>query len=215
MIAQARTRDIARRVAAPFILLAMGSIVAAGPAASQQPSTAQRNAIREACRSDYEAHCASVPTGGKPALMCLQKNMTSLSPDCQKAVGAIDKSSSAPAAAPTAAAPTAAAPTTQPTQQTGAAAAGAAPAAAGTAPAAPAGAATTTGVGAAPMAPPMRALTPRQEIALVRSSCGADFRAYCGDVRLGGGRAVECLRAKAASLSPTCQSALIGLRQSR
>jgi hypothetical protein len=205
VITRGRTEGIAHRVAAPFIFIAMSLIVTTGPAAPQQPSTAQRNAIREACRSDYEAHCASVPTGGKPALMCLQKNMASLSPDCQKAVGAIGKSSSAPAATPT----------TQPAQSTGAAATGTAPTAAGAAPAAAAGAATTAAVGAAPMASPPRALTPRQEIALVRSSCGADFRTYCGDVRLGGGRAVECLRAKAASLSPTCQSALTGLRQSR
>jgi hypothetical protein len=32
---------------------------------------------------------------------------------------------------------------------------------------------------------------------------------------LGGGRVAQCLRANAASLSPGCQSALMGLRQSR
>jgi hypothetical protein len=32
---------------------------------------------------------------------------------------------------------------------------------------------------------------------------------------LGGGRVAQCLRANAASLSPSCQTALMGLRQSR
>jgi Cysteine rich repeat len=199
-------RLIECRLAALFALIATGLTVLIDPAAAQQPTTAQRDAVRSACRSDYEAHCASVPTGGKPALMCLQKNMASLSPDCQKAVNAIGKSSAAPAAAPkpSTAAPSAAAPPAQ-------AATGAAPA-----PAAPpsGGAATQATVGAAPMAPPP-ALTPRQELRLVRLSCGTDYRTYCGNVPLGGGRVAQCLRANAASLSPNCQSALMGLRQSR
>lgn len=195
------TNGIQRRMAAHFFLTAASLVVLLAPALSQQPTTAQRNAIREACRSDYEAHCASVPTGGKPALDCLQKNMSSLSPSCQKAVSAIGKSSAAPAAAPAKAATSAAPPAAQP-----------APPAAAQAPAA----AKSATVGAAAIAPPPAgAISPRQEIALVRTSCGRDFRAYCGSVRLGGGRAVECLRANAPSLSPTCQSALIGLRESR
>ncbi len=72
------TNGISRRIAAHFLFVATGLIVLAIPAFSQQPTTAQRNAIREACRSDYEAHCASVPTGGMPALKCLQSNMASL-----------------------------------------------------------------------------------------------------------------------------------------
>jgi Cysteine rich repeat len=49
---------------------------------SQAPTDAQRSAIRSQCRSDYEAHCASVPPGGKASLQCLQKNMASLSSGC-------------------------------------------------------------------------------------------------------------------------------------
>jgi hypothetical protein len=67
-------------------------------------------------------------------------------------------------------------------------------------------------VGAATVAPPPRALTPRREFMLVRSSCNADYRTYCGNVAFGGGRVAQCLRANQASLSPTCQSALMGLR---
>lgn len=174
-------------------------VIASASAFAQAPTTAQRNAIRESCRSDYEAHCASVPTGGKPALTCLQKNMASLSPGCQKAVGAVGKSSAAPAAAPAASSKAAA---------TAPAATPSAPPAAAQGPAAK-----SATVGAAPIAPMPRAVSPRQEIRLVRSACGGDFRAFCGGMRPGGGRVVECLRANAASLSPTCQGALMELRQ--
>lgn len=256
-------QDRERRAATKLAVIVSTLFVLAGPAASQQPSSAQRDAIREACRSDYEAHCASVPPGGKPALACLQKNVASLSGSCQKAVNTIGKSSSTPAApsAPkTAATPatslpktaTGAAPKQLPSQaqtdairqacrsdyeatcasvppggaaalsclqtnaanlsqpcQQAVAAVSAAPASANSA--SPPASATAT-VGATTIAP-MRAMTPRQEIRLVRSACGGDFRTYCNNVALGGGRAVECLRANAASLSPTCQRALLGMAQ--
>jgi hypothetical protein len=62
----------------------------ATPAFSQAPTDAQRSAIRAECRSDYEAHCASVPPGGMASLQCLQKNMSSLSSGCQSAVRAVE-----------------------------------------------------------------------------------------------------------------------------
>jgi hypothetical protein len=86
------------------------------PAFSQAPTDAQRSAIRSECRSDYEAHCASIPPGGEASLQCLQKNMSSLAPGCQAAVKAVEapaepKAESAPAAKPAAeTAPAAAAP---------------------------------------------------------------------------------------------------------
>src|SRR5450432_1658239 len=72
------------------------------PAFSQAPTDAQRSAIRSECRSDYEAHCASIPPGGAASLQCLQKNMSSLSAGCQTAVRAVEapaepKAESAPA----------------------------------------------------------------------------------------------------------------------
>src|SRR6266849_3623488 len=82
-------------------------VMLAAPAFSQAPTDAQRSAIRAECRSDYEAHCASVPPGGMASLQCLQKNMSSLSSGCQTAVRAVDaqaepktepKAESAPAA---------------------------------------------------------------------------------------------------------------------
>lgn len=197
------------RLAALSALIATSLIVLTNPAAAQQqPSTAQRDAIRSACRPDYESYCASVPPGGKPSLMCLQKNMTSLSADCQKAVNAVGKSSAAPAATPKS---SATAPSSAPPAQaaTGASPPPASPAPAGTPPATAPPQAT---VGAATVAPPPRALTPRREFMLVRSSCSADYRTYCGNVAFGGGRVAQCLRTNQASLSPTCQSALMGLR---
>ena len=64
-------------------------IRAATPAFSQAPTEAQREAIKSECRSDYIAHCSSIPPGGEASLQCLQKNMSSLAPGCQSAVRAV------------------------------------------------------------------------------------------------------------------------------
>jgi hypothetical protein len=61
----------------------------AGAPHAQQPTQAQASAIKQSCRSDYQAHCASVPTGGQAALSCLQQHLPDLSPGCQSAVGAV------------------------------------------------------------------------------------------------------------------------------
>jgi hypothetical protein len=63
-------------------------LINAAPAFSQAPSEAQREAIKSQCRSDYMAHCSSIPPGGEASLQCLQKNMSSLAPGCQSAVKA-------------------------------------------------------------------------------------------------------------------------------
>src|SRR6266480_43547 len=93
------------RTAALFASTATLIFAVAMPAFSQAPTDAQRSAIRSECRSDYEAHCASIPPGGAAALQCLQKNMSTLSPSCQAAVRAVEppaapKAETAPAAAP-------------------------------------------------------------------------------------------------------------------
>ena len=160
------------------------------PVAAQQPTQAQIGAVRAACRSDYMAHCASVPTGGKAALECLRKNEASLSAPCQTAVNAIGSGDSASAPAPAA----------QPQ-----------PAAAS--PAAPAAGATAA---TAPESAPMREsapMSPRQELRILRFSCGPDYRTFCGDVPPGGGRVVACLRENGPSLSPRCRRALLGALQ--
>ena len=80
---------------------------AAAPAAGQ-PTSAQISAIRSACRSDYPKVCAGVPTGGAPALQCLEKNKAKLSPGCEKAVSAASGGGAAVAAPAAGAAPAAA-----------------------------------------------------------------------------------------------------------
>ena len=87
---------------------------AAAPAA-KQPSSAQVSAIRSACRSDYPKVCAGVPTGGAPALECLEKNKAKLSPACEKAVAAASGGGAAPAGGGAAATAPAAAPAAAPT----------------------------------------------------------------------------------------------------
>lgn len=69
------------------LTLAMFQVI--GGAQAQMPTTAQRNAIRQSCASDYQSMCAGVPTGGSASLSCLRSHMDSLSPDCQSAVGAL------------------------------------------------------------------------------------------------------------------------------
>ena len=65
-------------------------------AQAQQPSQAQRDAVRQSCRSDFIANCSGDTPGGKDALDCLKRNLTNLSSACQAAVSAL----SPPAAAP-------------------------------------------------------------------------------------------------------------------
>jgi len=158
------------------------------PVFSQAPSDAQRSAIRSECRSDYEAHCASVPPGGAASLQCLQKNMSSLSPGCQTAVRAVEppaapKAETAPAAAPkTESAPSAA--TTKPAET-------AAPAA----------------------APKATASTPAKkpsdaQIAAIRSACRSDYQKVCAGVPTGGAAALQCLEKNKSKVSGGCQQAV-------
>jgi hypothetical protein len=155
---------------------------AAAAAPAGQPTSAQVSAIRSACRSDYPKVCAGVPTGGAPALQCLEKNKAKLTAGCGKAVAAANGGGAATA--------------------TSAPAAGATPAAA-----APAGAAAA----AAPAAPAviaLRPMRPREELFVLRSACGADVRSICGGVQPGGGRIVQCLATNGAQLSPACKDVL-------
>jgi hypothetical protein len=71
---------------------------AAADAAAKKPSSAQVAAIRSACRSDYQKVCAGVPTGGAPALQCLEKNKSKVSPACEQAVNAASGGGAAQAA---------------------------------------------------------------------------------------------------------------------
>ena len=169
---------------APATTTTKPAAVTAAPKAApstmvKQPSNAQISAIRSACRSDYPKVCAGVPTGGAPALQCLEKNKSKVSAACEKAVSAASGGSAAPAAA----AATPGASTT------------AAPADAAAAPAAPA-------------VIVLRPMRPREELFVLRSACGGDVRSLCGGVPPGGGRIMQCIAANAASLSSECKDVL-------
>ena len=245
------------------LLALAATVVFVAPSSAQQPTDEQRNAIRSACRSDYEANCASVPPGGAASLQCLQKNMSKLSGACKQAVNAMEP---APAATPKAETTTAPAPAAPAPAK--AAAPAAAPKAAtpqkptdaqtaairsacrsdyqkNCASVPPGGAASlqclqksmsklspscqkavsavggsgtastpaaTTAAPAADAPPPaplvLRPMRPREELFVLRSACGADVRALCGGVAPGGGRVVQCLAVRAASLSPACKDIL-------
>jgi hypothetical protein len=169
--------------------MAAGAIVISVSAFAQAPTDAQREAIRSACRSDYMAHCSSVPPGGLESLQCLQKNMSSLSGSCKSAVSAVD----APAAAPAAKSET---PAAAPKADTPAAAEPAKPAATA-APAAPKAAA----AGAAKK--PTDA-----QVAAIRSACRSDYPKVCAGVPTGGAPALQCLDKNKSKVSSGCQQAL-------
>ncbi|TPQ34975.1 hypothetical protein C2U70_15860 [Bradyrhizobium guangdongense] len=175
-------------VATRKALLAAALFAVATPALAQAPTDAQKSAIRSACRSDYQSHCASVPPGGTEALQCLQKNMSSLSSSCQSAVRAIE-----PAAVPkTEAAP-------------------AAPKADTAAPAAEPAAkpAATTAAPKSSTEKPAAAKQPTSaEVSAVKSACRSDYPKVCASVPPGGAPALECLEKNKAKVSAACAKAL-------
>jgi hypothetical protein len=206
------------------------------PTAAQQPSQAQRDAIRAACRSDFMANCANVQPGGKEALECLLRNEANLSGPCRSAVSAIaTPPSGAAAAAPTA--PTSAAPNgastsahsqaiTPPTalppstktSHPGTAPAQKSPGAmrATTPSAAPAASAAVGGSASAPIAAPaptvaplrpIRPMLPRRAL-MILAQCRSDQQRLCAGVPAGGGKILDCLAANAQQLSPSCYAAL-------
>jgi len=164
---------------APWLSIAALFAIAA-PALAQAPSQAQRDAIKSQCRSDYIAHCSSVPPGGEASLQCLQKNMSSLSSSCQSAVRAVEAPAAKPAetAAPKAAAP-AAATTTAPK------------------------AAEPKAAAAAPAGQPTSA-----QIAAIRGACRSDYPKVCAGVPTGGAPALQCLEKNKAKLSAGCEKAV-------
>jgi len=53
----------------------------------------------------------------------------------------------------------------------------------------------------------MPTMRPREALAILRI-CGADQRALCPFIPVGGGRVISCLAENAAALSPPCYGAL-------
>jgi hypothetical protein len=151
----------------------------AASAPAGKPSSAQIAAIKSNCRSDYPKVCAGVPTGGAPALQCLEKNKAKLSAACEKAVAAATSGGAAAAAA-----------------------------ASGSGAPATANASPDAAAAAAPPALVLRPMRPREVLFVMRSACGADVQSLCAGVPPGGGRIIECLASQSASLSPACRQVL-------
>jgi len=83
--------------------------LALDPIAAQEPTRAERDAIRSECRSDFMAHCSGVQPGGKEALECLVKNDSQLSTSCKSAVSAVVRKPEPAAGEPAASTPAASA----------------------------------------------------------------------------------------------------------
>src|ERR1700740_393291 len=154
-------------------------------ALAEDPSAAQKAAVKSNCRDDFISHCMGVTPGGKPAFDCLAKHMSSLSGSCQAAVKDIQALDGQPAVAP---APEA-------TKR---------PAAALAKPTEPA-----KGAGPAPAAAPAAPAKPTSaQTAALKSDCRSDFVKYCRKVTPGGSGALQCLANNAAKLTPSCQKAV-------
>ena len=184
--------------------LAVTLFMAVTPAFSQAPTDAQRAAIRAECRSDYQAHCASIPPGGMASLQCLQKNMSSLSSGCQGAVRAVEapaepKAESAPAVTPPKAetAPTAAREEGAPVK----------PATETAAPAATPKAAAPKET-AKPAASTAAKKPSSAQIAAIRSACRSDYQNVCAGVPTGGAPALQCLEKNKSKVSANCEKAV-------
>jgi hypothetical protein len=62
---------------------------------------------------------------------------------------------------------------------------------------------------AAPVSPlVLRKMLPREELFVTRSACAADISTLCQGVVPGGGRIMQCLSVRSASLSPACRDVL-------
>jgi hypothetical protein len=203
-----------RHVAALAGLILTATI---GQAVAQQPTQAQRDAIRQSCRSDFMANCSGVTPGGKEALDCLKQNLAKLSAPCQAAVNAITPAAPASAPAPAATvaptapqAPSAAAPSA-PKPSAVAKPAIPKPASAPAAKLHPAPPSPPPAAAApAPTVPP---LTPRPFILLQRrlaivGMCRVDVAKLCADIPPGQDRIIDCLAANASSLMPQCYNAI-------
>ncbi|HVQ73175.1 MAG TPA: cysteine rich repeat-containing protein [Bradyrhizobium sp.] len=168
----------AKKLAPWLSVVAM--LVTAAPASAQAPSQAQRDAIKSQCRSDYIAHCSSVPPGGEASLQCLQKNMSSLSSSCQSAVRAVEAPAAATAKPADTAAPKAAAPA----------------------------AATTAAPQAAEPKAAAAAQPSSAQISAIRSACRSDYPKVCAGVPTGGAPALQCLEKNKGKLSAGCEKAV-------
>jgi hypothetical protein len=196
----------------PFVLAGAILALTFHAAVAQQPTQAQRDAIRASCRSDFMANCSGVTPGGKEALECLLRNQAKLSPACNSAVSAIlpakPPAPPAPAAAeaPAAPAPAASRPATKNEATKNEAAksepAKSEPANSEQAPPQPAAAAASE---PAPKSPAAQ----QAQLKSVRQSCTLnDFMAHCSWIKPDNPELLLCLQANASDLSQPCRAAV-------
>jgi hypothetical protein len=180
----------------PVMIIATATSMIATSAVAQAPTQAQRNAIKSQCRSDYIAHCSSVPPGGAASLQCLQNNMASLAPGCQAAVNAVAAPSEAKTETQTVSKTESA--TTPPAESKTKSAA---------APTAEPAANQTTNTSAKTMTSTVKKPSSAQ-IAAIRSACRSDYPRVCADVPPGGAQALRCLQKNTTDVSTACQNAV-------
>ena len=177
------------RIGFRVALLALLGAFVPGHPLTAQPSPAEVQAIRSACRSDFISHCMGVQPGGREALECLASHAPQLSAACGAAVSAVTAKSDA--AKPDTAKPVPQnAETEKANAQSEAAVTAESPAT--TAPAAE--------------------QSPQQELAAVSKVCTlSDVAAHCSFIAPNNPELVLCLRANAADLSPACHAVVTGL----
>ncbi|MFO0993578.1 MAG: cysteine rich repeat-containing protein [Hyphomicrobiales bacterium] len=194
------------------LFMSAGLLISLAGGASASPTAAQQQAIRSACPNDFRSYCSGVSPGGAAALQCLEKNVAKLSSACQSAVKAVmpAPSSSSTSSSNNAATSTDSSGTANSSATTDSSDDATSDSdAAATQQTQPQTQKKTTSQPAT--AEPTVRLTLRQEIFLVREACGPEFRAYCSGIQLGGGNAVNCLRAHANKLTGACKGAISDL----
>jgi hypothetical protein len=190
-----------RHAASAF--LAALAITALTVAANAQVTGEEKSELRENCRSDFIAHCSGISPGGKEALVCLQKNLASLSPACKTVVSETMPKPAASQAVPPASAP---APSSSPPAAAAPAKPKSAPAAA--APVKP----TPPAVTAAPATAVPAGPTPEQ-LEAVKSTCRRDYRRYCRGIPPGGPEALACLERNVERLRPNCKISIAAVER--
>ncbi len=161
---------------------------AAAPPPSEE---AVKEAMKAHCRSDYMAHCMSVPPGGKEALQCIQRNYAHLSSACKRAVASTMPHHARPARAaarparnemhanaPTPLAPPPPSALQQPPQPD-----------------------------PAMITAKAERVRPMERMAVFRA-CNQDQAAVCPGVPPGGGHIIACLAMHPDALSPFCRNAV-------
>jgi outer membrane biosynthesis protein TonB len=160
-------------------------------AVAQAPSEAQREAIKSNCRSDYIAHCSSIPPGGAASLECLQKNMGSLSASCASAVRAVEAPAAEPKSEPKS--EKAEEPKAEPKSE---------------AKTEPKSEAKETKPAAEPKAAGVAKKPSQAQISAIKSACRSDYMKVCAGVPTGGAPALECLEKNKSKVSGACAKAV-------